>query len=191
MGDLYRNSTLLNTLMTTKRGSAGGQARAITQHQAAIDRYYKNPKLCLYCTNPIQLKLHERIADTKKKTFCTRSCAAFYQNSWRIAKQPNPKPIALQGLTKDDLFSKRKNYQSARSAIRQNAFNIFMAANQHPSCEVCQYNKHVEVAHRAGVSSFTSTALISEINALDNLVGLCRNCHWEFDHGLLKLGSGA
>jgi predicted HNH restriction endonuclease len=25
------------------------------------------------------------------------------------------------------------------------------------------------------------------VNALDNLVGLCPNCHWEFDHGLLQL----
>jgi hypothetical protein len=25
------------------------------------------------------------------------------------------------------------------------------------------------------------------VNSLDNLVGLCPNCHWEFDHGLLQL----
>jgi hypothetical protein len=24
------------------------------------------------------------------------------------------------------------------------------------------------------------------VNSLDNLVGLCPNCHWEFDHGLLQ-----
>jgi hypothetical protein len=25
------------------------------------------------------------------------------------------------------------------------------------------------------------------VNSLDNLVGLCPNHHWEFDHGLLQL----
>jgi predicted restriction endonuclease len=25
------------------------------------------------------------------------------------------------------------------------------------------------------------------VNSLDNLLGLCPNCHWEFDHGLLRL----
>jgi hypothetical protein len=28
---------------------------------------------------------------------------------------------------------------------------------------------------------------LAEINSPGNLVGLCRNCHWELDHGLLRL----
>ena len=37
------------------------------------------------------------------------------------------------------------------------------------------------------VSDFDDSALISEINSKDNLIALCPNHHWEYDHGLLKL----
>jgi hypothetical protein len=36
-------------------------------------------------------------------------------------------------------------------------------------------------------TSFPLDTPISVVNSLDNLVGLCPNCHWEFDHGLLQL----
>jgi hypothetical protein len=36
------------------------------------------------------------------------------------------------------------------------------------------------------LTSFPLETPISVVNALDNLVGLCRNCHWEFDNGLLQ-----
>lgn len=50
------------------------------------------------------------------------------------------------------------------------------------SCEVCGYDKHVEIAHIKAVSSFPDTATIAEINSPDNVKGLCPNCHWEFDN---------
>ncbi len=54
-------------------------------------------------------------------------------------------------------------------------------------CAVCGYDKHVEICHRKSVSDFPNTALIAEINAIENLSALCRNHHWELEHGLLKL----
>jgi predicted restriction endonuclease len=54
-------------------------------------------------------------------------------------------------------------------------------------CEVCGYNTHVEVCHIKSVSSFSDDTLITEINSIDNLVGLCPNHHWEFDNGKIKL----
>ncbi len=41
----------------------------------------------------------------------------------------------------------------------------------------------------SAVADFPSTATIAEVNANSNLILFCRNCHWEFDHKLLKLGS--
>jgi hypothetical protein len=37
------------------------------------------------------------------------------------------------------------------------------------------------------LTSFPLDTPIAVVNDLDNLVGLCPNCHWEFDHGLLQL----
>ncbi|MGB3945746.1 MAG: HNH endonuclease [Candidatus Saccharimonadales bacterium] len=54
------------------------------------------------------------------------------------------------------------------------------------SCDVCGYDKHVEVAHIVDVASFPDSATIREINSRENVRGLCPNHHWELDNGVLK-----
>ena len=54
-------------------------------------------------------------------------------------------------------------------------------------CAICGYDKHVEVCHVRPISSFPPTATVAEVNDVRNLVGLCPNHHWEFDHGLIAL----
>jgi hypothetical protein len=44
----------------------------------------------------------------------------------------------------------------------------------------------VGIPHIKAISSFPLTAKLKEINAATNVLGLCPNCHWEYDHGLLK-----
>lgn len=89
--------------------------------------------------------------------------------------------------TKGELFTKRKNWQSARSAIRNNARKNFLAYNNFPKCAICGYDKYVEVAHIKAVSDFPDEATISEINSISNLIGLCPNHHWEYDNGIIKI----
>ena len=50
-------------------------------------------------------------------------------------------------------------------------------------CMKCGYSKHIEIAHIKPIGSYPPETMISEINNVSNLVPLCRNCHWEFDHG--------
>lgn len=64
---------------------------------------------------------------------------------------------------------------------------FFARVYKFAECAVCGYDNHVEVAHIKAVSSFPDTATIKEINAPDNVIGLCPNHHWEFDNGLLTL----
>lgn len=49
-------------------------------------------------------------------------------------------------------------------------------------CAKCGYDYHVELCHLRAVSDFPDDALISEVNSVDNVTQLCRNCHWELDH---------
>ncbi len=49
-------------------------------------------------------------------------------------------------------------------------------------CQKCGYDKHIEVAHVRPVSDFSGDSLLVDINDISNLVGLCPNCHWEFDN---------
>lgn len=54
-------------------------------------------------------------------------------------------------------------------------------------CQHCSYDKHVELAHLKAVASFPKETKLKHINHPDNVLVLCRNCHWEYDHGLLLL----
>jgi predicted restriction endonuclease len=45
----------------------------------------------------------------------------------------------------------------------------------------------VDIAHRKPVSKFSDDTRVSEINDISNLAALCKNHHWEFDHGTLEL----
>lgn len=54
-------------------------------------------------------------------------------------------------------------------------------------CQKCGYSKHIELCHIKSVASFPDDALLGEINNPNNILVLCRNCHWEFDNGLLTI----
>lgn len=52
-------------------------------------------------------------------------------------------------------------------------------------CRECGYSKHVELAHIKDVADFEETATLGEVNSESNVLPMCRNCHWELDHGFL------
>lgn len=54
-------------------------------------------------------------------------------------------------------------------------------------CANCSYDLHVELAHIKSVSTYTNEVTLGEINHPSNVIQLCRNCHWEFDHNKLDL----
>lgn len=141
----------------------------------------------------------------KNPSFCSKSCAAFYNNKKR------PKRI----LTKEckscriKILSSR-TYCRPCNEERQNghgditiaeAVNLYSKHHRssafalirtrareaakklgYKQCAKCGYDKHVEIAHIKAISSFDVTALISVVNSPENLVPLCPNCHWEYDN---------
>jgi hypothetical protein len=117
-------------------------------------------------------------ADARRRKYCDKCRSLRFAS--RIA---NP----LSQRTKGELFSARRSWQSARSAIRRHAYSTYAQSGKPFKCVVCQYDKHVEICHLRSVSSFENSELIATINFPDNLVALCPNHHWEFDHHLLHL----
>lgn len=101
-------------------------------------------------------------------------------------KYPELKDKELSIQTKEQVFDNHKNWQSARSNIRRHAQKIFMRSGIKQECLLCGYNKYIEVAHIKAVSDFDDSATVAEINDLHNLVPLCPNHHWEFDHDCLS-----
>lgn len=106
----------------------------------------------------------------------------------KLGMQPNlqvQSPILQK--TKGELLSSRKNYQSYRSAVRKSAEKAYRESGKPLSCSICGYSKHIEIAHIKAVSDFDDLSTIAEINSINNLIALCPNHHWEYDHGILKL----
>jgi hypothetical protein len=81
------------------------------------------------------------------------------------------------------------SYQ-VNARIRSLARKLYRNSDCPKYCICCGYAKYYEVCHVIAISDFPDTALVSEVNSLDNLMALCPNCHWEFDHGLLKVVEG-
>lgn len=90
--------------------------------------------------------------------------------------------LDIKNVTKGELFDKRSNWQNARSTIQREARKNYQNSNKPKQCIICEYNKHYEVAHIKAVSEFDDNILISEINNIDNLIALCPNHHWEYQH---------
>jgi len=75
-----------------------------------------------------------------------------------------------------------KHHRSSTFAfVRSRARSLYN--RRYTTCQFCGYSKHVEIAHIKPISSFPDDTPLSIINATDNILPLCPNCHWEFDHG--------
>lgn len=144
---------------------------------------------------------------TTNPKFCSRSCAAAYNNSLA------PKRKAATGVCADcggttsgrrrvrcRLCSdeKRRTAENRTIAdiqgaaryqvsayIRSHARSVLIRIGRPKECASCGYNIHVEVSHRRPIADFPDTARLDEVNHPDNLDYLCRNHHWEFEKGLL------
>lgn len=92
----------------------------------------------------------------------------------------------MANRTKGDLLAKAAHYTMWRTWITRHAHRVFNASGKPYICVICGYDVHVHVCHIKNVSEFSNDTLIGEINNIGNLVTLCPNHHWEFDHGLLS-----
>jgi hypothetical protein len=168
-----------------------------------------SPKVEVSCEEckTLFLKSQSEINKTKNH-FCSRSCSATYNNKHHQkkikTKQCNCGELIYSNLKycptcitdgkhlRGEMFMKDRTLGEELSNGRTDANrynNIRCNARKNMKelpkvCYNCSYDKHVEVCHKRAIKDFPNTALISEINSKDNLIYLCRNCHWEFDHGI-------
>jgi hypothetical protein len=154
---------------------------------------------CINCNTP-----------TANPKFCSRNCAATHNNKIapkrkRSIKCKSCKGFATAGRLNCELcidskrilytdtlgqaIKKAKGRSRALSHIRGFAKRRLNPKNN--SCKNCGYNKHTETCHIKPIRDFQNENLISDINSPKNIIILCPNCHWEFDHGLLKLAGMA
>lgn len=179
------------------KGQAGGIAQGIKARAESLRLYYENPNLCEYCGQIIDVKEGQKISEVKVKRFCSHSCSARFNNPLKAKpKEVIEKRTALEikveqrvnrinrynAFTKGEMFSRSKNWQTARTEIRKHSSLMIESLGKDKKCEKCGYDKHVEICHIKSVSSFPDEAYLKEINSPSNLLYLCPNCHWEFDN---------
>ncbi|WP_225894357.1 HNH endonuclease [Atlanticothrix silvestris] len=143
--------------------------------------------------------------NTTNPIFCSRSCAASYNNQKhpKRSKQKrlckycgisivgrrttcdtcNPCYVDWSSLTLSDIRSKALYQYSAR--VRQVARNIYRQSDKPKQCAVCGYDKHYEVCHIKPIKDFPNNRFVGQINHIDNLLALCPNHHWELTTGFL------
>lgn len=184
-------------MITKKIQSLGGKATAKIMRENAEAKYYENPNRCRRCLKIIDVISGVKIPKIKKRKLCNDCLKSSRWGNKNKKKNTCPtcgkiigrssstcinhRVVASSNIgnrTKGELFASRKTWQSARSTIRRDAEKRFSPKK----CAICGYDKHVEICHIKSVSSFSDDTPISEINSLGNLIGLCPNCHWEFDN---------
>lgn len=168
---------------------------------------------CGVCKRQIFKKQSDLKKSKSGKLFCSRSCSAKYGNSIKKKRQLkevicracnlpihrktwrdkltyhvecNPKNKNWDSVKVEDVLypNKGKNKYGYLWVLSRKSF--FDKSNIR-SCQRCGYDKHFDVCHIKPVSSFSKDSLVSEVNHISNLIALCKNCHWEFDNGLLNL----
>lgn len=140
-------------------------------------------------------------------------------NPKRIAKLRQCKCGAIIHLTKESYSlscsccreQRQRKRQYQRDEIGTRTLEYYCNKNQqnHPSwkfaevrshcrrlhahlrtqCQICGYDNHVELAHIIALNQWPLSAILNDVNSETNILVLCPNHHWEFDHGLIKLES--
>lgn len=67
--------------------------------------------------------------------------------------------------------------------IRGIAFNLVSSLKLEKICQCCNFSKGVQICHKRAISDFPVDTPMNKVNNIDNLILLCPNCHWLFDHG--------
>jgi hypothetical protein len=153
-------------------------------------------------------EFNKKSAQIKKTNhnFCSHSCAASFNNR-KHPKRSNegfcsicgvvvpkrrrycnnclPNNIDWSEVSYMDIKARYKYQRNSR--IRDLARTFYLKSDRPKRCAVCGYDKFFHVSHKKPVHTFPPETKISEINAMENLIALCPNHHWEFDKGLLIL----
>lgn len=178
-------------------------------YKSKTDRASKSIELqCKNCNKPITKTIaeHKRV----NNHFCSRSCAATYNNKNTIKKSLTKKckncktliyasntycpdciklgkHLTNNGFIKDKCLAdyQHRSDSNRYRAIRDHARKITSTRKQR--CRICNYSRHVETCHIKEINTFMSDAKIKEINDPSNLVLLCGNHHWELDNNVLSI----
>lgn len=172
--------------------------------RANLALYLSAPNHCAnsVCGRPILPHAKERLTDTRKRRFCSRSCAASVNNQAAVApkRKATVSPCATCGapLRATDRAAHRSICGACHDQemwrlgstsvsdvtpleIKRHACYI-LEGRMHP-CIICGYGIHTQIVHLHSPASFSPTTPLRVVNDPQNLTHLCPNHAWEHGHG--------
>lgn len=178
-------------------------ARVFKNHGGSLDRcldcgYDKHAEIChirAVADFPETATLAEVNAFENLTVKCDNCHVAFDHPEWlsadhaKTAVRYASRYLQRLHLTATIGQKKTERGDTWRGYIKQAAAAIYWGAGAPYQCRVdgCDFHAHIELCHLRRVCDFPDTATIAEVNAIENLAGLCPNHHWELDHGLLDV----
>ena len=136
-------------------------------------------KTCRECYDQSLPKYACQSCGKKRKKTVAPICRDCYNKNRTEIILSNKTPI---GETFYVHGSKNK-YNYARMHSRR----LIESLGINKSCSCCKFKYGVQICHIRSISDFPEDTPLSEVNSLDNLILLCPNCHWLFDHGYPSL----
>lgn len=173
-------------MSTKERASKAARVKNANLRKYNLEKYLSNPNICKGCGLPILPDENQVASEVSHKQFHNSKCfglSNILPPKEKIIKDKKERYDLLSLKSKSDFYSDKHFH----SRIRFHSRAIYKLSGRDMKCFICGYDKHVEICHIKDIQDFDSNAKVSEINDENNLVALCANCHWEFDHGLATL----
>jgi hypothetical protein len=151
-----------------------------------------NPK---YCSRSCAVIVNNKIPKRKLSKKCSK-CESIVRNyksnlcELHFQEYLSNQKESLRNLTFADYTNReclKKLHSSSKFAHIRGLCRSWNKDKLKLPCYVCGYTKHVELAHIKPLRSFKPSDKIGDANSSSNIVQLCRNCHWEYDHKLITL----
>jgi hypothetical protein len=158
---------------------AGAAASSRVQKDKSREKWEANRPKCLTCGPEWPWNDSVKGYYQRKRKFCNSTCSKTYY--WQKKKE-----LAEKEVQADDLGFRQKSFVR-REALTKHARRQYKKSGGKDFCERCGYcTLPPEIAHVEPVSSFPGTATLFEINAPENLIGLCNRCHSEYDANVIR-----
>lgn len=107
-------------------------------------------------------------------------CSSSYKRQSETAKQLTINDY----INRPSIKGKHQSWKYSHIRVLNRSWNKELSKLP---CQVCGYDKHVELAHIKPISSFGLDTKLGEVNNPKNIVVLCPNHHWELDKGLINI----
>ena len=117
---------------------------------------------------------------------CSRCSTLLIKNQGKKLCSDCKNTKNIQKLTLQEAKERYSNIHNRHSCIVQYSRKIYNASNKPKFCIICQYKIHYDVCHIKAINLFEESTLISEINNIDNLIAVCPNHHWEYNHKMMS-----